>query len=370
MFTPIAYSDRRRALRTAVGAAIVAGVALPLQVWAQQPYYADKEIEIVVPFAEGGATDVGAKFLAPFLEKHIAGKPRMRIKTRPGGGSILGANWFQANAKPDGLIILFTTSSTSHPYILGKKEVQYDLSKKRVGYSMAFGPVLYTSPSTGVTTVSDLKSPKTPLVYGGIAAAASDLPALLSFEVLKLDVKAVLGFTGRGPIRLAFERGETNFDAQFTPVFLTQVVPLVESGKAIPLYTGGSMDDNGKMTQRDPVMKDLPSVYEAYKSLYGTEPSGPAWEAFQTSAALTFTYGLTAFLHEDTPQAVLDELNKAVDRINADPEFAVQAKKVTGGYPLQSGAKAEKPLRAALKPPPAVLTYMKDLLGTKYNVKF
>jgi hypothetical protein len=370
MSTPIVGFIRRRARQGLVCTAIAAGAALPLQAWAQQPYYAGKEIEIVVPFAEGGATDVGAKFLQPFLEKHIAGNPRMHIKTRPGGGSILGANWFQANAKPDGLIILFTTSSSSHPYILGKKEVKYDLAKKRVGYSMAFGPVLYTSPATGVKSVKDLKSPKVPLVYGGIAAAASDLPALLSFEVLKLDVKAVLGFTGRGPIRLAFERGETNFDAQFTPVFLTQVMPLVESGKAIPLYTGGSMDDSGQMTQRDPVMKDLPSVYEAYKTLYGTAPSGPAWDAFQTSAALTFTYGLTAFLHEDTPQAILDELNKAVDRINADPEFAKAAKKVTGGYALQNGAKAEKPLRAALQPPPEVLSYMKELLGTKYNVKF
>ncbi|MCL4799813.1 MAG: hypothetical protein KJ025_09525 [Burkholderiales bacterium] len=359
---------RRRALGAATVAAFAAVAAQPLTASAQ--YFAGKEIEVVVPFAEGGATDVGAKFLAPFLEKHIAGNPRMRIKTRPGGGSILGANWFEANAKPDGLTILFTTSSTSHPYILGRKEVKYDLAKKRVAYSMAFGPVLYTSPATGVKSVKDLKSPSTQLVYGGIAAAASDLPVLLSFEVLKLDVKAVLGFTGRGPVRLAFERGETNFDSQFTPVFLTQVVPLVESGKAIPLYSGGSLDDNGRMTQRDHVMKDLPSVYEAHKILHGSDPSGPAWDAFQTSAALTFTYGLTAFLHEDTPQAIVDEFNQAVDRINQDAAFHAEAKKVTGGYPLTSGAKAEKPLRAALKPPAPVLAYMKELLASKYNVKF
>ncbi len=342
----------------------------PGRATAQPATFAGKQIEIVVPFAPGGATDVGARFLAPFLEKYLPGKPRVNVVNRAGGGSILGANWVAQNAKPDGLIFLFTTSSTSHPFLFGQKEVAYDLLKTRVGFSQSFGPVVYVSPDTGVKTPKDLLKPAKPLSYGGIGAAASDLPIILSFEVLKLQPKVALGFTGRGPIRLAFERGDTNLDFQFTPVYLTQVVPAVQAGKAVPLYTGGAADEKGNFTKRDLVVKDVPSLYEAYRAIYGKEPSGVEWDAYQKAATLTFEYGLTAFLHGDTPKAILDAYNKTVDAMNADPAFVAEAKKVTGGYPLIRGDVAEPHLKAALKPGGPAYEYTKNLLATKYKVRF
>jgi tripartite-type tricarboxylate transporter receptor subunit TctC len=295
----------------------------------------------------------------------------VEIVNRPGGGSILGANWFAANAKPNGEMILFTTSSSANPYVLEQPSVKYDLSEMKVAYSFPFGAVAYVAPSTGITKPEDLKSPKTPLIYGGISATASDLPGLLSFEVLGLDVKSVLGFTGRGPVRLAFERGETNFDYQFTPVYLTQVAPQVESGGAVPLMTGGAVGKDGRVTERDPVFPNLPSVYEVYKTLNdGKEPSGEAWDAYQSIAALTYTYGLTGYLPPETPQEIIDIFNKAVAAINADPEFKKASEKIAGGYSLIPPSEAEKPLKAALKPTPQVKAYLKDLLSTKYGVKF
>ncbi|MGH2405051.1 MAG: hypothetical protein ACRDGN_11375, partial [bacterium] len=76
---------------------------------AQAPYYAGKTVELLVPSAVGGATDILNRFLAPFLEKHIPGSPSVQIRNMPGGGSILGTNWFAANAKPDGTTVLAST---------------------------------------------------------------------------------------------------------------------------------------------------------------------------------------------------------------------------------------------------------------------
>jgi len=366
-----------RVLKPARGRLALSGLAASLALLlapgiaaAQDFSFAGKQIEIVVPFAPGGATAVTARFLAPFLEKHLPGKPRVNVVTRPGGGSLLGAAWVEKNAKPDGLIFLFTTSSTGNPFVLGQKGVEYDLLKKRIGFSQSFGPVAYVSPATGVKTAKDLLKPAQPLAYGGIGAAASDLPIILSFEVLKLKPKVALGFTGRGPIRIAFERGDTNFDFQFTPVYLTQVVPAVQAGKAIPIYTGGSADEKGHFTKRDLVWQDLPSLYEAHQSMYGKAPSGVEWDAYEKAATLTYQYGLTAYLHGDTPQPILDAYNKAVDAMNADPAFQAQAKKVTGGYPLIRGDAAEPHLRAALKSGGAAHDYTKNLLATKYKVRF
>ncbi len=44
-----------------------------------EDYYAGKTITVVVPFSQGGATYVSAKFLEPFLEKHIPGNPDIEV---------------------------------------------------------------------------------------------------------------------------------------------------------------------------------------------------------------------------------------------------------------------------------------------------
>ena len=337
---------------------------------AQDAYFAGKSIDIIVPFGPGGATFVSAKFLEPYFEKHLPGNPEINVIDRPGGGSILGANWFEQNANSDGTTILFTTSSTANPFVLGQQGVEYKLADYRVAYSHPFSAVAYVSPSTGVTSASDIKNSSSPLIYGGIAAAASDLPGLLSFEVLGLDVKSVLGFNGRGPVRLAFEQGEVNIDYQFTPVYLTQVVPSVEAGTAVPLWTGGSADADGKLTQRDPIAPELPSVYEVYQEMNGMAPEGIEWEAFQGVASVTYAYGLTGYMKPDTPQEVLDIFAAAVEAINADPEFQAESQKVTNGARLNAGPATEAAIKAALSPSDEVRTYLKDLLSSKFGVQF
>jgi hypothetical protein len=362
------YPSRRDVL--AYGAMTTAAAAMgPARLARAADFYAGKTIEVIVPFAPGGAGEVTTRFVTPFLSKHIPGNPTINVTTVPGGGSILGANQFEKQGKGDGLLILSTTSSTAFPFMFRQQGVDYNLANKAVGYTIAIGPVVYASPETGVASPADLLKPKTPLVYGGIAATGSDLPVLLSFELLELPVRTVLGFPGRGPIRLAFERGETNFDFQFTSVYLTQVRTTVENKKAIPLYTGGSTDEKGNFTARDPVVKDLPSAYEVYKLLHKKEPSGMVWDAYQAAAALTFEYGITGWMPAGTPQEALDAFAIGCERANADPDFQQKGKQVTGGYPLQAGKKVEPIIKKALSPAPEVATYLRELLTKKYNVR-
>jgi len=350
------------------GAAILLA-ASSIAASAQEGMFAGQTIEVVVPFGEGGATFVSAKFLEPYFEKHLPGNPEIEVVSRPGGGSILGANWFEQNANSDGTTILFTTSSTANPFVLGQEGVEYRLSEYRVAYSHPFSAVAYVSPETGVTSAADIMNSDVPLMYGGIAAAASDLPALLSFEVLGLDVTSVLGFNGRGPVRLAFEQGELNIDYQFTPVYLTQVVPSAAEGRAVPLWTGGAME-NGVLSARDPIAPDLPSVYEVYETIHGEAPSGIEWEAFQSVASVTYAYGLTGYMHPDTPQEVLDAFAAAVEAINADPEFQAESQEVTNGARLSAGPTTEAAVRSGLSPNDEVRAYLRELLSEKYGVNF
>ncbi len=356
-------------MRRAVFAVTLSVLAFAAAGSAQPAYYAGKAMEIIVPFAPGGAADVGARFLAPFLERHVAGRPSVGVRNIPGGGSMLGATFFATNARPDGLTLMCTTSSTIFPWMFGHPAARYDLSRMRVVLTLPFGPVVYVSPPTGVRRPADLLRPAVPLVYGGIAATGSDLPVLVAFELLRLPVKVVLGFEGRGPIRIAFERGETNLDFQFTPVYLTQVVPLVQEGKAVPLFTGGFPNQRGELVSRDPVVTDLPSVFEVYQQLYRAKPSGPRWRAYEAAANLTFTFGLSCWAPEGTPAAALQALYEAADRMNGDPEFKERGKSVTGGYAVSRGDRVERLIQRAMRPTLEVKKYLIDLLEHKYGVR-
>jgi tripartite-type tricarboxylate transporter receptor subunit TctC len=301
---------------------------------AQGAYYDGKTIEIIVPFGPGGGTDIETRFFAPFLEKHIAGHPKILVRNMPGGGSILGANWFAQNAKADGTQVLATSGSTVIPFLLGVSRVAYDFSKWKLVKVNGVGGVLYVSPRTGIAKAEDVLKPATPLVYGGISATGLDLTTLLLFEVLGMNVRSVLGFEGRGPARLAFERGETNIDYQTTPAYLTQVVPLVKEGKATPIMSFGFVNDRGHLV-RDPAAPDLPTPYEVYQALQNRKPDGLLrWKAYMSMAAAAYTYQKALWVPQGTPPDALRALHDAINRMQRDAAFRMQSKQILEGYRL------------------------------------
>jgi len=356
---------KQAALALSVVLVAAAGLA-PVQ--AQAPYFAGKTIEIFVPFGAGGGTDIETRFLAPFFERHIAGNPKVLVINRPGGGSILGANFYAANAKPDALQILATSGSTVIPYILGVPQVQYDFKKWKLVKVNGVGAVVYVNPATGIRRPEDVLKPAQPLVYGGIGAANLDLAMVLAFELLGMNVRSVFGFEGRGPARLAFERGETNIDYQTTPAYLSQVAPLVQERKAVPLFTFGFTNDKGQLV-RDPAAPTLPTIYEFYQQVHKRKPDGQLrWKALQALLNPAFTFQKALWVPQGTPAEALNALWDAVDKMNADPEFKEKSKNVLEGYTLFRGDKMEATVIKSLRVTLDVQKFIKELLRTKYNI--
>lgn len=337
---------------------------------AQGAYYAGKTIELIVPFAAGGSTDVQARLFAPYFEKHIAGNPRVVVRNMTGGGGVLGGNWFAHNAKPDGLTILMSSGSNVIPYMLQLPAVRYDYRNYKLISANGVGGVFYTSPMTGIKEPVGLMKSAQPLVFGGISATGLDLAVLLAFELLQLNVRVVMGFEGRGPTRLAFERGEINLDYQASTAYLDQVVPLVKQGKAVSLFSMGFVNEKGVMV-RDPSLPDVPSIYEVYQQMFNRKPDGQTrWKAFRALTAAAYSYQKTLWVHKGTPQEAVTALLTAVDKMNADREFVSQSNKILEGYAFQRGDVVEGAVMRSLVLTLDVLKYIKDMLTTKYNVAF
>ncbi|HEY5291566.1 MAG TPA: tripartite tricarboxylate transporter substrate binding protein [Burkholderiales bacterium] len=71
--------------------------------------YPERPITMIVAFSPGGGTDVVARALVPYLEKHIGGNAKIVILNRAGAGGDIGFAALAA-APPDGYTIGFVNS--------------------------------------------------------------------------------------------------------------------------------------------------------------------------------------------------------------------------------------------------------------------
>lgn len=80
----------------------------------QAEEYPERPITLLVPYAPGAVTDLGARALAEAMEKHL--KKVVLVVNRPGGGTTIGGNAV-VNAKPDGYTLGYFPSSASLPEV-------------------------------------------------------------------------------------------------------------------------------------------------------------------------------------------------------------------------------------------------------------
>jgi len=330
--------------------------------------FSGKTIEWIIPFRVGGGSDVWARLYSPFFHKYMPGNPTVAVKNMPGGGSIIGGNYFQTRVKPNGLTVFGSSGSTTFPYLLRNPKVKYDFAKYHIVFATPVGGVAYINPKLGVSSVKDLRGIKKQLAYASQGATSLDIIPLLAFEMLGLNVKAVFGYKGRGPGRVAFEQGEVNIDYQTTPAWIKNVRPLVKRGVAQPLLSWGTLDKDGNIV-RDPVEPDIPSLPEAYELMYGKKPKGPAWNAWKAFFIAGFAVQKAMWLPEKTPNDIVETYREAAGKVIADPEFQKIVEKSLGGYPQIAGADARKAFDQVLKVPAKDKDWLINWLKKKYGVK-
>jgi tripartite-type tricarboxylate transporter receptor subunit TctC len=323
------------------------------------------QVDMIIPYEEGGGTDTWARFLAPYLERHMEGSPTFLPENIPGGESITGSNEFVRSGGTDGEEVLVTSGTTYFQEMLGRPEVEFDFSEMRPLILNGTGGVIYASPSTGLKSAANLADYDGRLTYGGISATGLDLTMLQAFDVLGMKLDATFGFEGRETALLAFQRGEVNVDYQTTATYLSQVEPLVEQGKAVPLMSFGMMK-NGQIV-RDPNVPELPTVGEVYEQINGEPPSGPAYDSYEAFLVPGYVYQKGLWANEGTPDSIARAYYDVVGELKQDPKFAKESKEALGGYPLYSGEGIEDKVQKAFEVPPQARQYALDMLEQKYG---
>lgn len=323
-------------------------------------------VDVVVPYGTGGGTDTWARFITPYFAEIQAEVDRYQVENVPGGESITGTNAFVRSNVTDGRQTLVASATTYFQSMLGQSTVEFDFGRMEPLALNGTGAVLWTSTESGITSAEDLIGNTEQYRYGGMSASGLDLVPLLALEALGANIGGVFGMEGRGPSRLAVQRGESDLDFQTTSSYLSQVQPMVDAGEAIPLFAVGSLV-NGKVV-RDTNLPDIPTFAEIYAGLESHSPQQElAYNAFQAFVVPGFFYQKGLWANEGTDSAVIETYAQMVTELNADAGFIAETKDALGGYDLVSGTDARADFREALQLDEDVLVFTKQLLEDKYD---
>lgn len=286
---PISAFGRRP--RMAAMAVAVLFAAPATRVCAQDQY-PSSPVEVIVPFAAGGAVDVTGRLVAKALSQGL--KQSFVVINKPGANSNIG-NLDAARAKPDGYTLLVSSIGLAANKALYKKLAYDPLTDLEPVSLVSMAPVgLFVNKSLPVNNLKEFiayaKAHPNELNFASYGVGSSPHLAAELFAH-ETGVKMVhVPFTGNGPATLATVSGTTQV------IFCSTVA-------ALPFVTSGSLkaiafaDDH-----RSKQLPDVPTFKEA-----GLDFTMGTW------------FGLLA--PAKTPRPIVDALNKALKASLDDPEF-------------------------------------------------
>jgi tripartite-type tricarboxylate transporter receptor subunit TctC len=263
--------------------------------------YPTKPIEVLVPFAAGGSTDIGARILAKYLPKYLP-NANLVIVNKPGGsGSIAISDLF--NAKPDGYTLAMSTHrAISMQPLYGNVKYNYDSFQP---ISKVFGnqQIMIVSADAPWKTFDQwldyVKKNPDKFSYGvaGGLGSGAHIPVAELEKQAGFKAKAV-SFEGTPPAITAVLGGHV----QGAMVQPSDAKALIESGQLRGLFNVSSVPV--------PYFKDIPLLKDKGYDV-----------AIDSNTSL--------FAPKGVPEEVVTKLEEAVKKTMEDPEVKKEFEKAS-----------------------------------------
>jgi tripartite-type tricarboxylate transporter receptor subunit TctC len=200
----------RRHRFAAVACALMVGLAGVVAARADEPFYANRVVRIVVGYGPGGGFDIGARLLARHMGRHVPGAPAVVVENMPGAGGLVAANHLYRVARPDALTIGHFSGGLVLGQVFGQKGIEFDARRfEYLGAPERERIACVLSKAAGARTIDDWVASRAVVKFGGSVPGAAQESATRTLRAaLGLPLQLVSGYRGTGEIRLAVESGE------------------------------------------------------------------------------------------------------------------------------------------------------------------
>ena len=297
---------RRNFLHLAAGAA-----ALPVAsrvAWAQT--YPARPVRIIVTTTPGGAPDILARLMGPWLSKRLG--QQFVVENRPGGGSNIGTEAV-VRAPPDGhTLLLVTTNNAINMTLYDKLNFNFIRDIAPVAGVVRVPNVMEVNPSFPAKTAPEFiayaKANPNKLNFG---SGGNGTASHMQFELFKLmsGVSMVhVSYRGSAPALTDLLSGQIQL--MFDPA--PSSIGHIKAGKLRALAV--------TTATRSEVLPDLPTLRDFV----------PGYEA-------STWFGIVA--PTNTPTEIIEKLNNAINAGLADPK--IKARLAEMGGMLLAGSPAD-----------------------------
>jgi tripartite-type tricarboxylate transporter receptor subunit TctC len=270
--------------------AALAAFAVACSAGAQAQQWPSRPIQMIVPFAAGGSTDVAARLVAQHLSKALG--QQVVVENKTGANGNLGTE-LAARSAPDGYTILVVPESivsNAHVY-----KVNYDpLRDFMPVIQISRQPIVLAShPTLGVKTVAELVAlaKKEPGIRFGTGSGAGSQQHMVTMWFAKI--------AGIELVQVSYRGG-----GQAINDLLAGHVKLGTLGSTplIPHYKAGTLQLLAQTTaSRSPALPDVPTFEQAgIKGLVSEQ-----W--------------LGVVVPQGTPADIVTRLNAEIGKATADP---------------------------------------------------
>ena len=292
-------------MRVVLAAALAASLASAAPA---QESWPQRQVNVVVPFAAGGSTDLIARILAQHMQTKF-GTPFV-VENRAGAGGSIGTGYV-AKAAGDGYTLLVGTVSSNaiNAFLYTKLTFDVERDFQPVSLLALLPNLLFVNPKIPAKTVTEiieyLKANAGKVNFGSSGIGTSSHLSSVMFQLATGTTMTHVPFRSTGEVMNSMIGGHIDLAIDS----MTTAWPHARAGtvRAIAVTT----------PQRSTTAPDLPTIGETVPGFQAT-----AWQGLFTPAG--------------TPRAVVDKLAAEAKRILELAEVAAQLKDL-GAQPAPSG---------------------------------
>lgn len=337
-----------KALRSRSVISLLAGIAVATMASqpAQAAYQKDDRINLIVGYEAGGGYDIYARFLAPYLTKHLPNNPRIIVQNMPGAGSLKAANYLYNVAPKDGTVIGTIGQSVPQMEILAQPGIQFEADKFTwIGRISDVRSLIGVWHESGVKTIEDAKTKETTIAVGG-PISGSTLYVMFLNALTGTKMRSIAGYGSREAM-LAMERREIDGSSSILWTNLASGYPHWIAEKKINILVQIG-------TERDPTLKDVP--------LFSELATNPQDKQILEAIASSDIIGRSIVAPPSLPKDRVDALRAAMSAALKDPEALAAAEKMKVDVGPMDGATLQKLVQDTSSLPPDVVAKIRAVL--------